>query len=149
MLPSAQQQPIIQVPGGVPPIQLPMDPQRTSLGQTGRWPSRAHVSGLDPCPCDIDDSCFWTEWNLVVYFSPCPKLQQNHCGLANLPLKLSTPYPVLPAWLASTLWLIAQAKQAQFWICLKQLAFKKDFCHQFCLSYKVRNSLDTLSMSLC
>lgn len=50
---------------------------------------------------------------------------------------------------ASTLWLPAQAKQEQLWMHSKQLAFRKGFCHQFCLSYKVRKSLDTLPMSLC
>lgn len=153
MLPPAQRHPINQVPGRVPLFMYPMgnvsNPQGTTLGQTGKGSGRAHVSGPVPCPCDTDGSCFWAEWNLVCYFSPCPKLQQIQCGQISVPLELGVLHPVFPASLASTLWLIAQAKQAQLWIHSKQLAFRKGFCHQFCLSYKVRNSLDTLSVSLC
>lgn len=43
----------------------------------------------------------------------------------------------------------AQAEQARLGTCFKQSAFGKDLRRQFCLPHKVRNSLDTLSMSLC
>lgn len=153
MLPSAREHPIIQVPGRCCyPIALwrmswTLREQVWDIQERGLTEPMSQDWIFVPVILMQQLICFWTAWNLVLCFNP--KISGKPMWVKKSALKLRTLHPVFPTWLASTLWLIAEAKQAQFWICLRQLAFKKVFCHQFCLSYKVRNSPDMLSMSLC
>lgn len=153
MLPSAQEHPIIQVPGR---CCYPVDLWGMSWALSAQVWDKQERGLTEPMSQDWTLVfvilmqhliCFWTEWNLVLCFNP--KISGKSMWANESALKLRTLHPGFLTWLASTFWLIAQAKQARFWICLRHLAFKKVFCHQFCLSYKVRNSPDMLSMSLC
>lgn len=111
-----------------------------SLGHRGS--GRAHVSGLALVPVTLVTAA--SEHSQILGTTSGPK----QCGLRNSPPKLHVLPPLCPTQLASPR-LTAQAEQARLGTCFKQSAFGKDFRHQFCLPHKVRNSLDTLSMSLC